>query len=835
MTFSPRQSLQDKDDGIANFLSITARYIFISSLLLSIIFFVPLESIPFGYSKTLLVGTGVFSALFFYALTILRIGRTNLYLTPLTYSVWIILFVTSISALFSTALNESFFGSSASPQTVLFLSILTLTITLSSILIRSKKTIVHIYITFFLIGILLALYHGFRLAFGPELLSFGLTTSAIFTPLGSWNDLGVFFGFIVILSLITLIQLPLPRITQYLFLATIALSLIILTVVQFTLVWVVVGLISTISLMYCLVRHRFDTHYHEESSLSIFAATAITIAAVITIIGGGTLGGFINSKTGIDYIEIRPSYTATLEVARNVYQDNPILGIGPNRFNDAWRLHKNPDINRTIFWNTEFANGTSFLTTIFATSGILVLFSWLFFFFAFLYMAYKMLIVATVSDRTWYFIGTSSFVASLYLWIQAFLYIPSQVILFITALATGIFIVSYTNLCDTPVVKFSSLTNKRASVILVAKVLFISLVSIYAIYFMFNQFFAVYNANQSVTALTNGDVNISNERIENAFRLSPHHSYARQRALNSIFTMNDTTNSEIFISEAVAGLAAAEQSVVLNRYDARNWATLASLSSLITSRGVDNAVNRGLSSIDQAILLEPLNPEYFTIKARLHMFNQNTEEALIALNKALELKSDFTPAISFLAEIQIEQENIADAINSVIAILRLDPTNAGRFYQLGVLLLANNNQDEAIVALQEAISLNNDFSNARYVLALQYIEREERELAIEQLSAVSALNPENEDVSQLLSALMNNEPIEIIDSTEINALQDGSGIDTIIDSQNIPDSSLLSPVNTPAIIPSESPSIESETTISNPDSLQQNTQPFIQTSSNSDE
>ena len=76
-----------------------------------------------------------------------------------------------------------------------------------------------------------------------------------------------------------------------------------------------------------------------------------------------------------------------------------------------------------------------------------------------------------------------------------------------------------------------------------------------------------------------------------------------------------------------------------------------------------------------------------------------------------------------------------------------------RRYQLGVLLSAEQDVDGAIAAFEQAVALDPQYANARYFLALGYVEKGEIERAVEQLQVVSDLNPENQDVRNLIAGL----------------------------------------------------------------------------------
>ena len=69
--------------------------------------------------------------------------------------------------------------------------------------------------------------------------------------------------------------------------------------------------------------------------------------------------------------------------------------------------------------------------------------------------------------------------------------------------------------------------------------------------------------------------------------------------------------------------------------------------------------------------------------------------------------------------------------------------------------LGSQNGDfaEAVAALERAVILRRDYSNAKYFLGLAYYEVGRTDLAIPQFEDVQLLNPENTEVTQIIANL----------------------------------------------------------------------------------
>lgn len=825
VTFSPKKTFTKIDDAVAKILASTAKYIFILAVGISPLFFIPSAEAPFMYTKIYFVFAALIVALIIYSLAILRTGVIHIQPTIPLLLMWGVVIATGISALFSQSAQDAFIGAQMNSQSFAFLLLLALVMTATQFLLNSKVLIMRLYLVLSAIAVLLGLFHFLRTIFGPEFLSFGLQLDATFSPIGGWNDAGIFFGLIVLLSLLALEQLPLPKIGKYIFFAIALVSIGMLTLIQFTAVWILLGFVGLISLMYALTRHRFVGEVEKKSALPLLLSAIITFTALLFLIGGNLVGGYINDITNINHVEVRPSLTATMEVGKNIYGDNALLGSGPNHFIYSWREHKDPSINSTVFWNTDFSAGSGFIPTIFATTGLLNSLIWIGFFASLVWIGYKMLIKSSRSDTFWYFVATSSFLATIYLWIIAFVYVPSSSILVLTALCTGVALVSYTNLKTVPVYTFDSVQNKQSTILLVGGVLLTVIVLVISLYAVSTHYVAAYSFNSSFTSLQAGDIDEANRRLGQAYTLAPHANYARQITLNELGRMNqlqaleEPSNEERqqYQNSFEQAVVAAQQSTTDNPHDARNWATLASVYSRAVSTSTPEAKDNAQQALDEAKRLAPTNPEYWAMQAQIALQSGDAQGAREAVLESLRRKQNYVSAISLLTELELQDGNIENAIATVQAIIQLEPNNSGRYYQLAVLYLNNEQSSEAISSLEKAIEIDQDFANARYVLALLYAENGETEKAKQHLEHVLKLNPESQVVEEALEKLEAGEPINTIEQVDEdleneNTNQTGDSVDSSVD----PNTELLTPVNNTGSSESE---IEPNTTesITNPE------------------
>lgn len=805
-------------DTISGLLHTISQNIFIFVVGLVPVFFLPIAFAPFAYTKILFVIVGVMLAMIFFSLSVLRSGNLT-YTAPLSLLLfWTIPCGALLSSLLSGDIQDSLIGDTFSSQSTLFLFLLAFIATAVTLVLNKKSAIMRLYMLILGVAIVLGLYQLLRIVFGADTLSFGVFNSSVATPLGSWNDLGLFFGLSVIVCLVALEQLPLTKWGKIIVGAITVLSLLILAVVNFFSVWIVLGVVSLIMLIYSLSKDRFAsnafaTSESTSSAAGIVISTLVFVVSFIFILGGTMVGGAVSNMTGISYVEVRPSFSATVDIAKSVYGENAFSGIGANKFADAWRLYKDPAINQTVFWSTDFTAGNGYVTTLFVTTGILGMLTWLAFIVMYIRTSARMLFGSQGGDKLLFFVGSSSVIASIYLWGMSFIYVPSAAVLILAAVFTGVTFSMYGSLIPQSSRKVTFGGDRRTGFVLVASIMVLIIVSVTIMYSSGRHYAASYVFAESLASISDGTPLEEVERsISDAYNLSNSDRFARQVAsyqiarMNTLLSLPEPTpeQQQQFQSALANGVNAARLAVDTDGSDATNWATLGAVYSVISLANIEGAYDRGKEAFLQARALDPNNPAYILAEAQLESRNGNLESAKVFAEEAIRLRPQFTEAVNFLSQIEVAAGNVPGAIQSTLAAIRLEPNNASRYYQLGVLYSSDGDIDNAIAAFEQAVAIDQNFANARYFLALAYVEQGRVAEAIENLEFVARLNPDNEQLPVLIEQLRGGDFDEVLDGGAVAepspVVTTGSSVST----SDVPDTPLVSPVNPGAVTPSES-------------------------------
>jgi len=732
--------------------------------------FLPTPFLPLGLGKTLLVVFGLSVALVLYSLSLLRSGSFNFRLPLLAVTAWLVALVSIASAFLSGDVTDALFGDNLGSYTAVFTLLMALIITGFGIMSDSKQSIIRLYALFIISAVVLSFFHLTRIFLGTDFLSLGIFDSATASPLGGWNGLALFFGLTIFLILMSISQLPLIFWGRVVMAAILVVALLMLMVINFYPVFVVLAAVSILVLLYSLTKDRWlggQLRLDEDSGNSLWSmllCVLVTVISLLMLFDGGSIANFINEKTEITFIEVRPSLGATIDIGRNVYDQNLFFGVGPNKFVDAWRTFKDVEINETIFWANNFDTGYSYLITSAVSGGLLVAVAWIGFIMTLLLSAFKLLFRADNSDSFWYFIGLSSMTGSLYFWGMSLVYVPPPSIMLLAFVCTGVFMVSYMKLVPGKQYSIDIARHRNYGFLLVAIVMILIVGSASSSYILGKRVLASYEFNKAVATVESGDTLEELEsEITSAFKEANNDFYMRQLAyyqlaqLQALQTVSEPTELEIqaFQTALQKGVSAAQSAVDLDNTDPQNWQVLGQIYGLLAIVGVDGAKERADEALAQARNYDPKNPILPLLEAQLASQTGDLAAARSKAEESIRLRSRFTEAIFFLTQLDVSEGNVEQAIVRTSGLVQLEPQNPARRYQLGVLLANNNRFDEAVAAFESAIALDAQYANARYYLALVHIERGETEEALRQLRAVSELNPENEDVKKMIEDLSN--------------------------------------------------------------------------------
>ena len=797
------------NDKTGSFLLKVAQYgvVFLTGALP--IFFTPGLWASLGFDKVLLsIVVGVVVIIVVSLLTLRRTYAVTVVPTALLLFFGVILSA-FVSGLLSGDIQDAVRGSVFETQTVGFLFVMGLVMSVGLVFQGSKLMTIKALAVFGAMSLALLLYNILRVLFGAAFLPFGSFVTTTASPIGGFNDLAIYAGLVVILGLVTLLLLPLRGFIQYIIALMIGLGLLVLSIVNFFNIWIIIGFFGLLLFVFLLSK---DTLFSTEpkidsqpSKLLLGITAVVCICSAVFIVAGDYAGSWIGTVTGIDYVEVRPSLEATIDITSAVYQDSVLFGAGPNRFVDSWRLHKDRSINETIFWDTDFVAGSGYVPTLFSNLGALGALLLSAFHGYLLVIGYKILARSKEQDSYWSFFSVFSFTGAAFLWGMTYVYVPGAGILLLAALFTGFTFAAYGSMVSGAQKRIPLAVNRQRGFLLMAVVILVISGSIATVFSVGGQYLA--QAQFSESQATAESVEEFEQVALSSYELYPDDRFLSARAqiklaaLNALVNITEPTEEQQqqFLTAAEQGILFAERAVVQDSTNPDNHAILSGMYSNLAVAGVEGAQARATRSLAAAQALDPLNPGYKLIAAQIAIRGGDTALAREEIAAALSLKRNYTQALYVSAQLDIAEGNAESAIATTRAIITLEPNNPTRYYQLGILQSAIGSSTEAIASFSAAIAVDPAYANARYLLALTYLNLGREDEALEELRIVQQTNADNAELVALINQIEQGEFTATPDlglEAPVNDIAPSGGFDDAVVTEEEVDSNLITPVNT---------------------------------------
>jgi hypothetical protein len=396
-------------------------------------------------------------------------------------------------------------------------------------------------------------------------------------------------------------------------------------------------------------------------------------------IAGQVIGGFLPDRLGLSNLEIGPSFGATMQITKSALKENPILGVGPNRFSEAWAKYKPDTINITQFWDASFDSGSGSLPTFAATTGALGIITWLAFLFFLIVAGIKSLSLSIKNNTNMEM--TTFFIASLYLFIASFFY-STGVVMFLFAFAfTGIFMGLSTSSGQNKELSVSFLGNPKKGFFSILFLVVVMIVTA-ALSFKYVERFA--SVSYFGRTLASQSIDSAESSINKAVSLYSNDLYLRTYAQVYLLKLNnlaskgsaltevEKTDLQASFDKAVGG---AQQATIANKANYQNFRMLGSVYETVGSYGVAGAYDKAVEAYLQASTLSPSNPGLKLAEARVSFASGKTKEAKDYANQALSLKKNYIEALIILSQIVKSEGDHAGALSYAEAALALSPTN----------------------------------------------------------------------------------------------------------------------------------------------------------------
>lgn len=740
----------------------------LATIFVPLFFFIPYLPVTLDASKGFFICIGATLSVLFWLIACLGEGKFTIPKDRLILFAALIPLVFLISSFFSSSLYISFFGSGFEAGTFGSMLVLFIIFLLSSIYFQTEKRLWYFFAFLFIGAVIVAIFEFINIFIGFGRFPYffqGISSGNVF---GSWNNFALFWGLIILLSAFTIEFLKTKGILLALQYFLLVVGVLFLIIINLPLAWLLVGLFSVIIFVYNIsIQHagvKVVQGNTDGKKKFPFTALAIAFICLIFLFGNNYIGGFVSKYIGVSNVDVRPSFTATSQIALGALKHNPLFGTGPNTFVIDWAMWQPKGIAQTIYWNTDFTSGFSSLYTFALTTGLLGLISFLAFFVVFLIRGAQSLRVALKDTLSNYFIF-ATLITSVYLWITVIVYNTNIVMLMLAFASSGMLIgiLVYKRVIGAK--NSSFLNDPRSSFFSILGLVALIILSIFVVYVYAEKFASIIYFSKGLNnsnAATMESLSASEKMIGKAIALDDNDIY--HRALSQVYVneigiiINDKTISQDNLRsnlQRLVNLAQGEAGLAVSRNPKQyaNYINLGNVYSAFVPLSIANSYDSAVQAYNRASELAPNNPLVLLSRAQLEYANKNNDQAKSFIKQALDIKYNYIDAIFFLAQIETSEGNIADAIKQAEYASVLAPNDETVFFRLGMLRYNNGDYAGAISAFEQAVMLNTNYLDARYFLAQSYQKNGRIADALTQFKILSSVLPNNQDIKNAINSL----------------------------------------------------------------------------------
>lgn len=630
------------------------------------LFFIPFSSFPVETSKLILLIPGLAVSLIFWAAARFSDGEI---VFPKSNIIWAglgLVFAFLLSAIFSSAREVSTFGVMLDIGTFWFMFVAFILMLVSSFVFKNKVKSKILLKGFLFSGVLVLFFQILHVLL-PSIFSFGVLGSKMDNIFGAWNGFGLFAGLISVISLYLYEFAKVNKKEKIFLISSVGLSLVSIMFVNFYLVWIMLGLFSLLLFVYKISVSSRKEEGKEHKKVKFPGLTfGVVMISLLFFMLGGSVGGFLPSRLGVQTIEISPTLKSTTLVSVDAIKSNPLFGVGPNRFSEIWANYNGGVLNSTSIWNTNFSSGSGFIPSAFGQVGIVGTLALLAFIFFMLITGFKSLIEDIQDKKIEEY--NVFFVASLFMFISSFFYTTGLVTILLMFATLGVFIGRYSNKKKKGELKIEFLDDPRKSFFSIL-VLVLIMITTAAMTFKFvEKLSSVYFLNKAYSA---SELDESGSHINRALSLHSNDVYLRAYseiylsriaklvAKDAELTEEERITLQNLITDAVKS---AELAVEYNEKNYVNYQNLGSLHYSLGLFGKTDSFGEAADAYIKASEKNPFNPGLKLSIANSYLALKNNEEAKKYTEEALGLKPNYVEAWVVLSSIANEAGDKQDAI-----------------------------------------------------------------------------------------------------------------------------------------------------------------------------
>jgi tetratricopeptide (TPR) repeat protein len=538
-----------------------------------------------------------------------------------------------VSALFSEQVLFSFWGTGIGTTTVTSFIAFLIALWMLPLLFDSYDSLKQLFLA---IGAGFTLFLLFELFVVTGLFSlFGFSVVKTFNTVGSWNSVALMAGFFALTSSIFFQKVngKLFWVLSVLF----ALSLLLMFVVNFPLAWALLGVFALVTVSYLIWRRK-------ASGASLLVSIMILAISVFAFALQGFLGVFNASLE--PPIEIGVSHGATFDVVKETLKENLIFGSGPGTFGYDWDLYKPIEVNQTPFWSIRFNTGSSYIFSLIGEVGLLGGALFFLFIASVWYMGFRMLPLAA-ADPDMEVYSQAAFFGTSFLLVSWFLHPVNFTIVALGFFVTGVMFVICRNLGMFSVMRWPLFTEGARGFVSAVVIVLLIIGGFVSMYFIGSRYAGQILFAQGISSFNvDGNIDVAQQKINSSITLDNRND-AYFRALSQIFVVrarlllqdqSQPTQQLLgaqFTDVLDGALNSAQQAISIAPLDFVNHRTLGKIYEFLVPLGVQGSVEAALTQYDNAVERAPKDPSIQRDRALIYL-----AQASLGDQSALELAEE---------------------------------------------------------------------------------------------------------------------------------------------------------------------------------------------------
>ncbi len=442
---------------------------------------------------------------------------------------------------------------------------------------------------------------------------------------------------------------------------------------------------------------------------------------------------------------VRPNFTSTLTVGKNVMLHEGVFGIGSGNFARAWQLYRPQSVIASPYFGYDFNQGSSTVSTFFVTIGIFGLLAFLMLIFSSLYSTF----ISYRQNPS----GKEHFTLGLLLFVLVYFVLVSWLVPLSYAMLVVWMVVAGLGLAKARLSEFHP-SKKIAYLMVPVAVLLLAnmVVTINKV-----RAFSVYNKAQTVAQTQ--DVGpylakaIAIYPYDGFYRVQVEYYIQANRNLVAIASQDQEALKKQYLENAQKAVDAGLAAVKLNPDNYQNYVSLGRSYELAVPFDKEAAFGNAKKSYEQAVKLYPENPYLYVMLARLEASAGTKEGVRLSLTEAIKKKNNFADALYLMSQLEASDNQIDQALTYAIEAVKSAPNDPLVYIQAGLLFYGKKDYQNAVFALKTALEKDQNNANVAYFLALALRDGGRPDLAKQIGDELLRRNPGNTDLEAFLDSL----------------------------------------------------------------------------------